>query len=508
MTLPVLLFAVAGALSLAFDRPLASGHLNFCDNLRRFKVVPDSPMDLGSAKGVSFELKCADPSIIENIWLLFKTGNGYYRAAAAKPSKAGEWTPTEVFKSDVRLYHWDTHVSMWELVKLPDEKDIPDWSRIEAFQVVVAVDIYGTSSDASVAARNFRPITEGESRTKPATPLRKRAALPGERRLLCTHVWGMDHDWDKTCRMLAEYRITDISPLIAYGGYAYYKSRFGITHPLVAEYGDALRLCVDACHKYGMKCHPRRSCWSLGMRASQETLERYRGAGRLQVDFGGRDGAWLCPTHPDNVQREIDGMIELAKAGADGIMIDFFRYPNDNYCFCARCRGKFEKKLGRRVEPWPMAVRSDESLAREWSRFRCDELSAVFGVVSRKVKETSPGIEISAAVAATVKGAIERGQDWPRWCRDGGLDVLYPMCYYSTAKMLERDLPALQEAVAGTRTKLSPMIAFASGDIPFVEPVEFAREIDVLRKNGIRDLAFFRLQEYAPLCLEAVFGKR
>ena len=72
--------------------------------------------------------------------------------------------------------------------------------------------------------------------------------------------------------------------------------------------------------------------------------------------------------------------------------------------------------------------------------------------------------------------------------------------------MLARDLPALQEAVAGTRTKLSPMIAFASGDIPFVEPAELAREIEVLRKNGIRDLAFFRLQEYAPQCLEAVFG--
>ena len=103
-------------------------------------------------------------------------------------------------------------------------------------------------------------------------------------------------------------------------------------------------------------------------------------------------------------------------------------------------------------------------------------------------------------------GAIGRGQDWPRWCRAGGLDVLYPMCYYSTAKMLARDLPALQEAVAGTRTKLSPMIAFASGDIPFAEPAELAREIEVLRKHGIRDLAFFRLQEYAPRCLEAVFG--
>ena len=199
-------------------------------------------------------------------------------------------------------------------------------------------------------------------------------------------------------------------------------------------------------------------------------------------------------------------MLELAEAGSDGIMIDFFRYPNANYCFCARCRGLFEKKLGRKVEPWPQAVRSDPALDEAWSRFRCDTLSEVFGVVSRKVKAAAPGLELSAAVAATVKGATNRGQDWPRWCREGGLDVLYPMCYYSTAKMLARDLPALQEAVAGTRTKLCPMIAFASGDIPFAEPAELAREIEVLRRHGIRDLAFFRLQEYAPQCLEAVFG--
>ena len=155
-----------------------------------------------------------------------------------------------------------------------------------------------------------------------------------------------------------------------------------------------------------------------------------------------------------------------------------------------------------------IAMSFDKTLAEEWSRFRCDTLSEVFGVVSWKVKAAAPGIEMSAAVSATVKGALDRGQDWPRWCRDGGVDVLYPMCYYSTSKMLARDLPALEKAVAGTSTRLSPMIAFACGDVPFVEPDEFARQIETLRKEGIRDLAFFRLQEYAPTCLDAVFGRR
>ena len=500
------IIATPGAIKLSFDKPLASGHLNFCDNLRRFDVPLERPMDLSSANGVEFELKCQDPAVIENVWLLMKSGAGYYRAAAAKPAKAGVWTRTVVAKADVRLYHWDAHMSLWEKVERPDEKDLPDWSRVEGFQVVVAIDIDATSKDASVAARAFKPVAKPVPPHAPVPPSKRIAAQPGERRLICTHVWGVDHDWDKTCRELAPYGITDISPLISHGGHAYYKTRFGVEHPLVAKYGDALRLSVAACHKYGMKCHPRRSCWSLGFHAAAETLAAFRKEGRLQVGFDGKDGAWLCPTHEANLRREVEGMLELAEAGADGIMIDFFRYPNADFCFCPRCRARFEKRLGRTVEPWPQAVRSDAAIAAEWSRFRCDVMSEAFNEVARQVKAVAPRLELSAAVAATVKGAEDRGQDWPRWCRDGGLDVLYPMCYYSTGKMLKRDLVGLSAAVAGTRTKLVPMICFASGDIPFVEPDEFARQIDVLRAAGIRDRAFFRLQEYAPTCLKAVFS--
>ena len=92
MHLGVVLLAAAGSIGLSFERPLASGHLNFCDNLRRFDVALERPMDLGAATGVSFDLRCMDTAIVENVWLLFKSGNGYYRAAAAKPAEAGAWT--------------------------------------------------------------------------------------------------------------------------------------------------------------------------------------------------------------------------------------------------------------------------------------------------------------------------------------------------------------------------------------------------------------------------------
>ena len=112
------------------EKPLSSGHLNFCDNLRRFDIALSRPMDLSKASGVSFELKCMDPSVVENVWLLFKSGAGYYRAAAEVPKAAGEWTKTTVAKADVRLYHWDAHMSLWEKFERPEEKDLPDWSRV------------------------------------------------------------------------------------------------------------------------------------------------------------------------------------------------------------------------------------------------------------------------------------------------------------------------------------------------------------------------------------------
>ena len=56
MNLPILFLAAAGTLGLSFEKPLASGHLVFSGNIRRFDVALERPMDLEAAKGVAFEL--------------------------------------------------------------------------------------------------------------------------------------------------------------------------------------------------------------------------------------------------------------------------------------------------------------------------------------------------------------------------------------------------------------------------------------------------------------------
>ena len=506
--------AAEKGLSVSLEKPLASGHLSFDGNIRRFELELDKPMDLSDAAGVTFDIKCADPAVLSNCWLLFKTGDGYYRARVEIPSAPSTWTRRTVLKSEVRLYHWETHISLLELYARPNPDDLPDWSRVKAFEVVFSLAIDRTSPDASVFVRDFAPLAEQSPECAAAREAaarfnaetcRRACAIPprkGERRYLATHVWGLDSDWDVTCRRLKALGITDVIPLMTYAGQAYYRSRLEPSAPMVDAKGDALKACLAACRKHGIGCYPWRSCWELTKATSQTALARFAAENRLQVSFDGKASEWFCPTHPENVRREIEGIVELSEAGADGILLDYFRYPNSDYCFCPRCRAKFEASLGHAVKNWPGDVRTDAELAEKWNKFRMGVLTDVLRNIRREVGRNAPGMKLTSAVAATVKNAEARGQDWPEWCREGLLDTLFTMCYYSTSKMLERSVKAQMEVLRGTKTTLCPMICFACGGIPFNEPDEVARQIQVVRDAGLPELSFFRLQEYAPTVLE------
>ncbi len=508
--------APSGGIEVRLPKPLAAGTLRHACEMRRFEVPLKEPWDLSSAAGVAFWMKCEDPDAITGTWLYFRTGDGYYRTRVEKPSAPGEWTRCIALRSKVRLYHWNTHVSLHELHAEPNPADLPDWRRVTGFQIVFSLAVDHASADASVRVRDFSPVSSGSPEcaaalkradaAEKAAIERTKAFAPrgGERRYLSTHVWGLDGDWDKTCRMLKGYGITDIIPLMAYDGKAYYNSRIEPPAPIVAKRGDALKACLAACRKHGIRCIPWRSCWELYTVDSEKELNRLEAEGRLQVSFAGKRGNWFCPTHPGNVQREIDGMMELAEAGADGLLLDYFRYPGVDYCFCPRCRGRFEESIGRKIDDWPQAVRKDPALAKAWSQFRMGVLTDILRRARAEMKRKTPDILFASATAATLGGAEARGQDLPRWCKEGLFDMLFTMCYCTTHKMLANDVKNEMEFMRGSKTVLCPMICFASGAIPFNDPDEIARQIQVVRDAGLPDLSFFRLEEYTPMALDAL----
>ena len=54
-------------------------------------------------------------------------------------------------KEDVRLYHWNSHISLYEVQLKPAQEDLPDWSRVTELQVVFSLEIDRTTEDGSVA---------------------------------------------------------------------------------------------------------------------------------------------------------------------------------------------------------------------------------------------------------------------------------------------------------------------------------------------------------------------
>jgi uncharacterized lipoprotein YddW (UPF0748 family) len=274
----------------------------------------------------------------------------------------------------------------------------------------------------------------------------------------------------------------------------------------VATRGDALKDCLAACRKYGVKCHVWKVCWNMGSYTSQAFADRMVATNRVQV---GRDGAvkgrWLCPSNPDNQQLEIDAMCELARKGVDGIHFDYIRYPDLNHCFCAGCRTRFEAFAGVSLTNWPAQVRADEALKLKWAEFRASNITKVVQTVAERVRAESPGVQISAAVFRDPARDPEVvGQEWVRWCAEGWLDFVCPMDYMKSprryAERIARQRDVLREA--GSKAKFYPGMAIMCSH--FGRPLTtltVAQEIAAVRAQGMEGFTLFSLSRNAEKVL-------
>ena len=312
----------------------------------------------------------------------------------------------------------------------------------------------GLQTRAQEAARSRRfaeamDLAEQANASVREAACRIQKPLPGEHRAFWCHsafgVAGMD--WDSAIRILADNGFTDILPNMLWGGAAYYESNVLPLAPDARDRGDQLAKCLAACRKYGVACHVWKVNWNMGGSAPREFVQRMESQGRTQVDFDGKPmSRWLCPSHGENQQLEIDAMVEVARRYAvDGVHFDYIRYPGPENCFCAGCRERFEKVIGRKVNDWPRDVRRDAALSAKWLDFRRDNITRVVAAVSVAARQARPGIQVSAAVFPnwpTDRNTI--GQDWKLWCEKGYLDFVCPMDYTADtgafAGMVERQV--------------------------------------------------------------------
>ncbi len=258
--------------------------------------------------------------------------------------------------------------------------------------------------------------------------------LPDEFRGFWCHdplgVQGMT--WDEAVARLAENGFTAIFPNLAWGGVAYYESAVLPMAAAVSEQGDQLAACLAACRAQGVECHVWKVCWNMGAATPKSFALTMQKAGRTQVDAKGKARTgWLCPSHPENQQQEIDAMVELAtKYGVDGIHFDYIRYPDAGTCYCKGCRERFETILGEPVSSWPGAVLKEGELRTRWLQFRRDQITRVVSEVHRRIREAELTTKISAAVLPRWSQQRDSiAQDWSAWCKAGYLDFVCPMDY-------------------------------------------------------------------------------
>ena len=251
-------------------------------------------------------------------------------------------------------------------------------------------------------------------------------------------VWaggGANMDWEGIMATLQEAGFNAIFPLMCTGNHALYPSE---ALPQTGE-RDEMQLCVEAAKRHNIEVHVWRVNWCM-LGGSAERRQQFVDDGRTMVSVTGKpmtdDPAtgsmvWMCPSHEGNRQIEKRAMLELTrKYHPAGIHFDYMRFPSRDYCYCSRCREKFEQRRGAKVENWLADCFVGGKLFEEFKQFRKWLHTSLVQEIAEESRKIDPEVRISLAARSALPGAPENdGQDWPTWCEQGYLDFVCPMDY-------------------------------------------------------------------------------
>ncbi len=152
------------------------------------------------------------------------------------------------------------------------------------------------------------------------------------------------------------------------------------------------------------------------------------------------DGDWseyLDPALPEVRDHLAAIAVELAMTTeVDGIHLDYVRYESARHGYHPDAVERYQQETDSRSVPEPEDP--------EFVRWRQDQTYDVVAHVDAALDTLPRTVALSAAVVtwgpgpsgtedgsfAGTRPAVEALQDWPRWARDGLVDVLFPMNYF------------------------------------------------------------------------------
>ena len=252
---------------------------------------------------------------------------------------------------------------------------------------------------------------------------------------------------------------------------------------------DEVATGLAACHAAGLEFHAWRVCYHLGS-APAAWRERLRAEGRISLDPSGQEAPFANPADPRNQAVEQAAARELlTRYDLDGLHLDYIRYtdePSYDFDYSPVSRAEFTKTLGHEVAHWPDDVISGPLMLayNAWQRQTINELVRADHEL---VAQLRPHAVMSTAVWRDPR--IDRmaiRQDWPRWVREGWVDLVVPMDYTTSTDTLTGYVTR-QMADAGGQAKL----AIGLGAWLLASPEALLEQVAIARAGGAAGFVLF-----------------
>lgn len=382
----------------------------------------DARMNLSNAAAVTFEIRCQDPSSLEECLLYLRTGDGLSAANLA-------WRHASVTVAETPNEWHRVALPLTEFERKPTEGPFAGYGAITGLRFAA----YRLKpGKLSFEIREMSRLDEMPDQKQPPA-IEKRTISNFKRRIFwCHSPWGLgDKGWEESAKILSRFGFTDVIINVAWADEASYHSNILEMAPECVVRGDALEKFIPACHKYGLRCHGWVVSWKCrDVRRHAACYARMKEEGRLQKDASGNINDWLCANDLRNRRQMAGVYAELASRGVDGIHFDYIRFPDQHHCHCEGCGQRLRAKYGQV---------KDSLYLKCWRELRIESISSFVKDVSRNVRAEYPKIVISAAVFPNVfSSGAKVGQDWPSWIKNGLVDFVCPMSYTQDVSQYRR----------------------------------------------------------------------
>jgi len=284
-------------------------------------------------------------------------------------------------------------------------------------------------------------------------------------------------------RMVADAHragITDLLVQVRGRGDAYYES--DLVPPALPlrdarrKYGefDPLAQVIELAHEHGIRVHAWMNMYLVSSAAKippghiLTTHPEWAAVdvrGRPMGDIGRKElarelteGVYLDAGNPRVVRHLTAVVSELVRRyPVDGVHLDYLRFPHLDVGYSESMRAAFRNRHG--IDPLELngnrkgllAERGEmgyAELIETWSRFKAAQVTALVIEVRQEIRLTRPGVILSAAVKPDPEAAhLGYGQDWSTWIREDRLDVVAPMMYSTSTRVIREQIKEIARTV-------------------------------------------------------------